>query len=151
MKEGLSTEDVLPFFVQHRLTLRVFDKFCKVMFKYDPPMRNHHNKVMYCMMTDGHIYTLNHDVKRLEQMQDEPEECISDSYTPRVGDGYFIKEDAKPRPAKMITAIDDVLQAVRDMPKQEGPKEKQILTIIHKDDNLTDLLYQLIGAGYSPA
>jgi len=150
VKEGLSIEDVLPFFIQHRLTLRVFDKFCKVMFKYDPPMRNHHNKVMYCMMTDGHIYTLNHDVKRLEQMQDEQEEHMGDTYTPRVGDGYFIKEDAKPRPAKMITTIDDILQVVRDMPKPEDPKEKQILTIIHKDDNLTDLLYQLIGAGYSP-
>ena len=94
MKEGLSIEDVLPFFVQHRLTLRVFNKFCKVMFKYDPPMWNHNNKVMYCMMTDGHIYTLNHDIKRLEQKQHDQEEYSSDSYMPRVGDGYFIKEDA---------------------------------------------------------
>ena len=36
------------------------------------------------------------------------------------------------------------------MPKPEDPKEKQVLTIIHKEDNLTDLLYQFVGAGYSP-
>jgi hypothetical protein len=70
VKDGLSIQDVLPFFEKHRLQLRVFDKFCKMTFKYDPANRNHHNKPMYCMMTDGHIYTLNHDVKRLEQNQD---------------------------------------------------------------------------------
>ena len=50
----------------------------------------------------------------------------------------------------MITSIDDILQVVRDMLKPEDPKEKQVLTIIHKEDNLTELLYQFVGAGYSP-
>ena len=114
-------------------------------FKYDPANRNHHNKPMYCMMTDGHIYTLNHDVKRLEQKQDE-----QDTYTPTVGEMYYINEEAKPRPAQMIANIDDILQVIRNMPQPEDPKEKQILTLIHKEDNLTDLLYQFVGAGYSP-
>ena len=96
-------------------------------------------------MTDGHIYTLNHDVKRLEQKQDE-----QDTYTPTVGEMYYINEEAKPRPAKMITNIDDILQVIRNMPQPEDPKEKQVLTLIHKEDNLTDLLYQFVGAGYSP-
>ena len=47
VKQGLSIEDVLPFFVQFRLQLRVFDKFYKLVHKYDPPNRNHHNKTMY--------------------------------------------------------------------------------------------------------
>ena len=32
VKDGLLIEDVLPFFVKHRLVLRVFDKVCKVIF-----------------------------------------------------------------------------------------------------------------------
>ena len=116
-KEGLSIEDVLPFFAKHRLAIRVFDKFCKVLFKYDPPNRNHNNKVTYCMMTDGHIYTLNHDVKRLEQTHAEGE-----TYTPRVGETYYINEDSKPRAATMIANIHDVLGVVREMPKPEDPK-----------------------------
>ena len=55
VKDGLSIEDMLPFFVKHRLVLRVFDKLCKVIFKYDPPSRSHHNKAMYCMISDGHV------------------------------------------------------------------------------------------------
>ena len=71
---------------------------------------------MYCMMTDGHVYTLNHDVKRLEQKQDE-----ANKYTPTVGDTYYINEEAKPRPAKMIANIDDILQVIRNMPPAEDP------------------------------
>ena len=41
VKEGLSIDDVLPFFEKHRLQLRIFDKFCHEIFKYDPPTRNH--------------------------------------------------------------------------------------------------------------
>ena len=69
VKQGLSIEDVLPFFVKYRLQLRVFDKFYKLIHKYDPPTRNHHNKTMFCMVTDGHVYTLNHQQKRLEQLK----------------------------------------------------------------------------------
>ena len=91
-----------------------------MIFKYEPANRNHHNKPMYCMMTDGHIYTLNHDVKRLEQKQDE-----SDTHIPKVGETYYINAEAKPRPAKMITQIDDIMQVVRDMPKPEDPTKKK--------------------------
>ena len=74
VKQGLSIEDVLPFFVKYRLQLRVFDKFCKLVHKYDPPNRNHDNKTMFCMVTDGHVYTLNHQQKCLEQFEGEDEE-----------------------------------------------------------------------------
>ena len=50
----------------------------------------------------------------------------------------------------MIATIDDILQVVREMPAPEDPKEKQVLTLIHKRDDLTDLLHQFVGAGYSP-
>jgi len=145
IKEGLSIEDVLPFFTKHKLTLRVYDKFYKMVYKYEPPTPNRNNKVMYCMMTDGHIYTLNHDIKRLEQKEDE-----SDHYAPTVCDTYYINDDAKPRKSKMIGNIDDILKVVREMPAPEDPKEKQVLTLIHKEDNLTDLLYQFLDAGYAP-
>ena len=50
----------------------------------------------------------------------------------------------------MITQVDDIMQVIRDMPKPEDPKEKQVLTLIHKEDNLANLLYQFVEAGYSP-
>ena len=47
----------------------------------------------------------------------------------------------------MIANIDDMLQVIRDMPQ---PEEKQIVTLIHKEDNLTDLLFSFVAAGYHP-
>jgi hypothetical protein len=73
-KDGLSVEDALPFLVKYRLRLRVVDKFCKLVFKRDPSARNRHNKPMCCVMTDGHTYTLNHELKRMEQLQGGEEE-----------------------------------------------------------------------------
>ena len=69
------------------------------------------------MMTDGHVYTPNHDVKRSEQKQDE-----EDTHTPTVGETHYINEEAKPRPAKMIANIDDILQVIRNMPPPEDPE-----------------------------
>jgi hypothetical protein len=114
-----------------------------VIFKHEPPNRSHHNKAMYCMMSDGHIYTLNHDIKRLEQKQDE-----SDTYAPKVGETYYINEEAKPRQAKMIANIDEILQVIREMPKPETKKgekeEKHILTLIHKKDTSQTYSFSLL-------
>ena len=87
----------MPFFEKHRLQLRIFDKFYHEIFKYDPPVRNHHNKAMYCMMADDHIYTLNHNVKRLEQKQDADREEIKPL---TVGNDYMMgkmRRQGKPR------------------------------------------------------
>ncbi len=146
VKDGLSIEDVLACCTKHRVTVRVFDKFYKMIAKHEPPGKNHiNNKPMYVMVTDGHVYTLNHDIKHLEHQQDE-----DDHYAPAVCDTYYINDEAKPRKAKMMRDIDDILQVIRDMPAPEDPKEKQIFTLIHREDNLTDLLYQLVGCWLFP-
>jgi hypothetical protein len=67
IQKGLSISEILLFFVKYRLQLRVFDSFYKLVYQYDPPIRNHHNKVLYCMMKDDHIYTLNHNINKLNQ------------------------------------------------------------------------------------
>ena len=121
VKNGLSIQDVMPFFEKHRLHLRVFDKFYKVVHKYAPD-NHYNNKVMYCLQMDGHIYTLNHDVKRIEQKQNEDDE--EDTYSPKVGDTYYINEEAKPRQAKIISNVDDILDVTRNMPQPEGPREQ---------------------------
>ena len=36
IKDGLSIEDMLPFFKKYSLSVRIFDAFYKLIFKYDP-------------------------------------------------------------------------------------------------------------------
>ena len=144
VKEGISIEDIVPFFVKHRLQLRVFDQFYHEVFKYEPPNRNHHNKAMYCMMSNGHIYTLNHNIKRLEQKQDS--EC--DDVKPlKATSDYTVREDSKVVEARMIDTIDDIVRIARTI---EPDTEFKLVSLIHRQDNLTMLLHNLLEAGYNP-
>ena len=129
------------FFEKHRLQLRIFDKFYHEIFKYDPPTRNHHNKAMYCMMTDDHIYTLNQNVKRLEQKQDADCEEIKPL---TISNDYMIKEDADAREAKMIDTIDDILTVAKTVEQPSEKNELKIVSLVHRQDNLTSLLLSLI-------
>ena len=56
VKLGISVKDVLPFFQQYRLVLRVFDVFGKMICRHDPETRNHNNKAMFCMVEGNHVY-----------------------------------------------------------------------------------------------
>ena len=62
-----------------------------------------------------------------------------------MGENYLIKEDAEAKPAKMIDSIEDILRILK-----EEDSENKFTKLIHRDDNLTDLLYQLTDVGYSP-
>jgi hypothetical protein len=44
IKSGISIDDMMPFFVKFKLSVRVFDKFYKLVFRYDPLVRNNNNK-----------------------------------------------------------------------------------------------------------
>ena len=114
IKKGLTIEEVLPFFVHCKLRLRVFNKFYKMTFKYDPPVENRTNKAMYCLDDGDHIYTLNHELDRLahkswEEVDDKEMQkliCKTDYKLDKEG------EDRK-RKYRMIKHIDDILRNKR--------------------------------------
>jgi hypothetical protein len=134
IKEGLSISEILPFFVKYRLQLRVFDSFYKLIYQYDPPIRNHHNKVLYCMMKDDHIYTLNHNINKPNQRlannrpdndnihelnqhnanyktnnnSDDVEDDYIEDIVIKPSSNYRVDEDRGPNYYKMIHHIDDL-------------------------------------------
>ena len=89
IKIGLTVDDVLPFFVKYKLRLRVFNVFYQRIFRYDPPIENSNNKPMYVLADGDHIYTLNHDLKRLEQTQ---EDAGDEAYTVRASSDYMLRD-----------------------------------------------------------
>ena len=112
VKEGISIEDIKPFFIKCRLKLRVYNKFFKLVDRHDPPSDSCNNRATYCMQGDGHIYTLNHHLKRLEQHQDDMDDAELELY---ASADYTINEESKPREAKMIDHIDDIIQIAREV------------------------------------
>ena len=145
IKSGLSIDDMRPFFVKFKLSVRVFDKFYKLVFRYDPPVRNNNNKTLYCMMDGNHIYTLNHDIKKLEQHLD-----VDLDYEIKPSSDYKVKKDDDDEQTIdhiMISTIDDIITILN---KFEDSKEEKTIYLIHKDDNLTAMLYNLLEKGYQP-
>ena len=63
--EGLTIQEVLPFFQKCKLKLRVLDVFYNVIFKHDPEVPNFNHQPLYCVADGDHIYTLNKDLNSL--------------------------------------------------------------------------------------
>ena len=67
IQDGLSIEEVLPFFQKYKLKLRVYDVFYNLIFKDSPEVPNFNNPALFCVTDGDHIYTLNTDLDRLAQ------------------------------------------------------------------------------------
>ena len=104
IQDGLTIDDILPFFQTHKLRLRVFDLFYKMIFKYEPDSFDNNNKPLYCMTDGDHIYTLDHDLKTLHQKQDDD----TDEFTVHTTPDFKTVEDKTPIKHRMIESIDDL-------------------------------------------
>ena len=139
IKQGLTVDDVLPFFVKDKLMLRVFDVFYKLIFKYDPPVENNNNKPMYVLADGDHVYTLNHDLKRLEQKQEEEGES---DYVVSASTDYNIREDRDVVSHKMISHIDDILKILRETkPPEAEDKQQQVTYLVQRENNMESILW----------
>ena len=133
VKLGISVKDVLPFFQQFRLSLRVFDVFGKMICRHDPETRNPHNKVMYCMVKGNHVYTLNNNLASLEQKMGAKPEFYVQAHT-----DYYINEEKKEQNFKMISHIDDLIELVKMINTEDKPTDKVVLNLIYRGDRLIE-------------
>ncbi|MFM7988028.1 MAG: hypothetical protein ACKPKO_52815, partial [Candidatus Fonsibacter sp.] len=91
-----------------------------MIYQYDPPIRNHHNKVVYCMMKYDHMYTLNHNINILKQQIANHRPDNEDNYDKENNDkdkdnilikplpNYRVEEDRAPNYYTMIHHTDDL-------------------------------------------
>jgi hypothetical protein len=120
---GLTIQEMEPFFVKFRLQVRIFDACYNCIYEYDPPFRNHHNKVLYCLAKNNHIYTLNYNIKSLEQIRndiDEEEEDDEQAMTVRASSDYRIVEDRNTEYCRMIQNIDNILAIIKEVAKKNN-------------------------------
>jgi hypothetical protein len=119
IQEGLTIDDVLPFFEKYNLRLRVFDLFYKMIFKYEPDHFNNNNKPLYCMTDGDHIYTLNHELPSIQHRQDDN----TDEFTVYTTPDFKIDEDKTPIKHHMIESIDDLVKIAK-MIKNESEEDE---------------------------
>ena len=141
IKEGLTIEEVLPFFQKYKLKLRVYDVFYNLIYKYDPETPNFNNPALYCVTDGDHIYTLNKDIDALAQ------KSSSDEYQLTAYPNFYIPEKKAENPKyRIIERIDEILETLRE----QSDDEEKTVYMIHKTDNLESIVWQLYDAGYRP-
>ena len=77
IKDGLTINEVLPFFNKYKLKLRVYDVFYNLIHRYDPEVPDFNHRPFYCVTDGDHIYTLNKDLDNLAQKSEDDDYKIS--------------------------------------------------------------------------
>jgi len=157
IKEGLTIDEVLPFFVKYKLKLRVYDLYYNLIHKHDPEVPNFNNKPMYCLTDGNHIYLLDKDLESLAQM------TKGDEYKVVVGSDFRTPDKPVKADHKMIEHIDELLDILRESdssgqeeeadskPRKKNKKPENITQLVQKYDNLNDIVWQLYKAGQRPS
>ena len=70
-EKGITINEMEPVFKEFRITVRIFDYFNRLIYSYNPEIRDHHIKTFYAMVKNNHIYTFNNDLKSIQQKQNE--------------------------------------------------------------------------------
>ena len=144
INNGISVQEMVPFFEKNKLQLRVIDQMYRCIYKYDPTVRNHNHKSMYVMVDGNHVYTLNDELSSLQQHLEEEKEAIV-----RASSEFKTNYKTEEVEYKMIESIEDILIIVKATPKPKKGKNV-IINLIYKGNYLTELLYELINVGYRP-
>ena len=108
IKDGLTTDEVLPFFQRYKLKLRVYDVFYHLIFKHDPNTPNFNNPALFCVTDGDHIYTLNTDLDRLAH------KSSSDEYQLTAGPNFHTpKKQAEKADYGVVEHVNEIMDALR--------------------------------------
>ena len=73
---GASIQDTLKVFQHYRIQVRIYDVFEKLIFKHDPPKRDHNIPTLYAIVKNNHIYTVNDNLNSLKQTTEKEDITI---------------------------------------------------------------------------
>ena len=102
IENGISVNEMLPFFQHFSIPLRVYDCMGECLFRYDTEKRSHAYKAMYCMVKNDHIYVFN-NVEPLKHKADTP---LKEK---KISKNYYTRDKLELRQYRMIDGIKDIL------------------------------------------
>ena len=135
---GATILEMEPVFKMFNTQVRIFNFLNQIIYKYEPEKRNHHIKTFYAMIKNSHIYTLNHDLNSIQHKK-----SCNGLPIIKASTDYYLNEKEEPPPFKMIAFLNDIL-------KIETEKEIKEVYVVPELNNLTELLFEAIKAGYEP-
>ena len=123
---------MIPVFMKFRMRVRIIDQLGKIIYTYSPEMFDRNIRAFYAMVKNNHIYTLNNNIKRLEQRQN-----TDDAFVVRARPDYHISDREKPSICKMFSTIDDIFEMVKaTIANRTDKQENHFLDLIHRENDL---------------
>ena len=144
---GISINNMKKVFQFFNLPVKLYNYQCQLIFQYIPSdyYRGHRKIIFTALIKNNHIYPINANQDRLSQV-DAKENSRSSrasgeaSLDIKVSKNFYITDKTAPPKYKMFSHIDELLKLT----------DQDEYYLIHKDNNLMEVLYQFKKVGYEP-
>ena len=137
---GASIEEMDKVFKAFKIPARIYNSFNKLIYKHEPEHNKRRIKPFYAIVKNSHIYTINNDLKSIEQKQDEEEKRP----LVKASTDYHLNEKEEPPEFKMFRDTHDILKMV------SKDKEPKTIHLVPELNNLTEIFFELVNARYEP-
>ena len=137
---GASVEEMDKVFKAFKIPARIYNSFNKLIYKHEPEHNKRRIKPFYAIVKNSHIYTINNDLKSIEQKQDEEEKRPF----VKASTDYHLNEKEEPPEYKMFRDTHDILKMV------SKDKEPKTIHLVPELNNLTEIFFELVNARYEP-
>ena len=133
---GISINNMKKVFQFFNLPVKLYNYQCQLIFQYIPDGYKHNRKRIFtALIKNNHIYPINGNQDRLFQL-----DCEKKRIDIKASKNFFITDRTEPPKYKMFSHIDELLKHT----------DKDEYYLVHKDNNLTEVLYQFKKVGYEP-
>ena len=134
---GISINNMRKVFQFFNLPVKLYNYQCQLIFQYFPSNygKGHSKRIFTAMIKNNHIYPINANQDRLSQVDGKEK-----SLDIKVSKNFYITDKTAPPKYKMFSHIDELLKLT----------DKDEYYLIHKDNNLMEVLYQFKKVGYEP-
>ena len=133
---GISINNMKKVFEFFNLPVKLYNYQCQLIFQYIPDGYKHNKKRIFtALLKNNHIYPINGNQDRLFQLEGGKK-----SLDIKASKNFYITDKTEPPKYKMFSHIDELLKLT----------DKDEYYLVHKDNNLTEVLYQFKKVGYEP-
>ena len=143
IKNGVSIQQMKPFFIKYKIPYRIYDALIKKLDDYTPPICNKHVGFFYALMHSNHMYVLDKDIislahkMRLNSDDDKIEKLNVSPYF------HFQDDEEKEVEYIMINNLDCIVNILKTT-------KSSIVDCITINDNLNELFFKSMAHGYQP-
>ena len=131
---GISINNMKKVFTFFNIPVKLYNFQSQLLYKFEPTNYSRNTRLFLALIKNNHVYPINTNLQKLNHIQDEKDLSLTASSS------FYINDKTEPPKFKMFCHIDELL-------KMKGQEE---FNLIHKDNNLNEILFQFRKIGYSP-